>query len=232
MQKLYRNVKAALLAALTVSLLGSCTQHSTDKATLSPPHLEKRGEATQLIVADKPYLVLGCELGNSTASSREYMKQVWPKLKESGINTVLAVVSWEQLEPEESRFDFSVVDGLIADARANDMKLALLWFGSWKNGITSYTPTWVKRDTQRFPLAQTPEGKPLPILTTFGNETSKADARAYEALMKHLKEVDAAEQTVIMMQIENEVGLHGYPRDYNPIAEAAFQGMVPSDLTE
>lgn len=199
---------------------------------MPPPHLEKRGYATQLIVEDKPFLVLGCELGNSTSSSREYMSQVWPKLKESGVNTVLATVSWEQLEPEEGKFDFSVVDGLITDARENHMKLALLWFGSWKNGITSYTPSWVKRDTQRFPLAQTPEGKALPILSTFGSESSKADTKAYAALMKHLNEVDANEQTVIMMQIENEVGLHGHPRDYSPAAEAAFKSEVPSELTQ
>lgn len=232
MNKLYQNIKASWLSIIAVSLLVSCVQHTTDPTNVSPPHLEKRGSATQLIVANKPFLVLGCELGNSTASSREYMKEVWPKLKDSGVNTVLAVVSWEQLEPEEGRFDFSVVDGLLADARAYDMKLALLWFGSWKNGITSYTPSWVKRDTQRFPLAQIPEGRPLPILSTLGSETAKADARAYATLMKHLKEVDAAEQTVIMMQIENEVGLHGHPRDFSPLAETAFKGEVPSELTE
>ena len=233
MNKLNPKIKALLFSGLTTMILASCAQHSTDETSAKqPPHLEKRGSATQLIVEDKPFLLLGCELGNSTASSREYMKEVWPKLKESGVNTVLAVVSWEQLEPEEGQFDFSVVDGLLADARANDMKLALLWFGSWKNGITSYTPSWVKRDTQRFPLAHTPEGKPLPILSTLGNETAKADSRAYAALMKHLKEVDANEQTVIMMQIENEVGLHGHPRDYSPEAEKAFKGNIPSELTE
>lgn len=84
--------------------------------------------------------MLGCELGNSTSSSRSYLAPYWQQLKESGVNTVLAVVSWEQTEPEEGRFDFTVVDNLLEDARQNGMKLALLWFGSWKNGITSYTP--------------------------------------------------------------------------------------------
>ena len=220
------------LMLFTACLFLSCKQKSAEPVEVSPPHLEQRGLATQLIVEDKPFLVLGCELGNSTASSREYMQKVWPVLKESGVNTVLAVVSWEQIEPEEGKFDFSVVDGLIADARANDMKLALLWFGSWKNGITSYNPVWVKTDTGRFPLAQTPEGRPLPILSTLGEETAKADASAYAALMKHIKDVDTADQTVIMMQIENEVGLHGHPRDYSPLAEDAFKGQVPSELTE
>jgi hypothetical protein len=197
-----------------------------------PPHLEKRGGVTQLIVQGQPWLVLGCELGNSTSSSRAYLAPYWQKLKDAGVNTVLAVVSWEQTEPAEGQFDFTVVDNLLEDARRNNMKLALLWFGSWKNGITSYTPTWVKRDTNRFPLAQTPDGKPLPILTTLGDETCKADAKAFAAMMAHLKKVDAQQQTVVMIQMENEVGLHGHPRDYCPLAEAAYKGQVPKALTD
>ena len=213
--------------------LNGCQPPTEDvEPNIQPPHLEKRGGVTQLIVQEKPWLVLGCELGNSTSSSREYMKSVWPKLKDSGVNTVLAVVSWEQTEPIEGQFDFTVVDNLVSDARKHNMKLALLWFGSWKNGITSYTPTWVKKDSKRFPLAQTPEGKPLPILTTLGAETCEADAKAFAAMMRHLKETDAVKQTVVMVQMENEVGLHGHPRDYCPLAEAAYQGQVPQALTE
>ena len=223
---------ALLLALAAGTLFAGCDAQPAEPSAVEPPHLERRGEATQLIVQGKPWLVLGCELGNSTSSSRAYMQTVWPKLQASGVNTVLAVVSWEQTEPVEGQFDFTVVDDLLADARANGMKLALLWFGSWKNGITSYTPTWVKRDTERFPLARTPEGRPLPILTTLGSESCAADARAFAALMRHLKETDAVEQTVVMMQIENEVGLHGHPRDYGPLAEEAFRGPVPQALID
>ena len=226
-------MKKSLLAILAIIIMVSgCQKNKENNSSVAPPHLEKRGNVTQLIVEGKPWLVLGCELGNSTSSSREYLAPYWQKLKESGVNTVLAVVSWEQTEPVEGQFDFTVVDNLLADARANQMKLALLWFGSWKNGITSYTPTWVKRDTKRFPLAQTPEGKPLPILSTLGDETCKADAKAFAAFMRHLKEADARQQTVVMIQMENEVGLHGHPRDYSPLAEKAFKGKVPVVLTE
>lgn len=225
-----RNKLIAVLAAAL--LITSCSQNSKNVPAQNPPHLEKRGSVTQLIVEDKPWLVLGCELGNSTSSSRSYLAPYWQKLKDSSVNTVLAVVSWEQTEPTEGLFDFTVVDNLLADARTYNMKLALLWFGSWKNGITSYTPTWVKRDTKRFPLAQTPDGKSLPILTTLGEETCKADGKAFAALMRHLKEVDAHQQTVVMIQMENEVGLHGHTRDYCPLAEKAFHGQVPKQLTD
>lgn len=217
---------------MTAIILFCSCKRSSESSVMQSPHLEKRGNVTQLIVEGRPWLVLGCELGNSTSSSREYLAPYWQQLKESGVNTVLAVVSWEQTEPVEGQFDFTVVDNLIADARTNGMKLALLWFGSWKNGITSYTPTWVKRDTQRFPLAQTPEGKFLPILTSLGEETCKADAKAFAAMMSHLKKVDAQQQTVVMIQMENEVGLHGHPRDYCPLAEKAYKEQVPKELIE
>ncbi len=217
---------------LTITLLvASCIQKTEHSTVLEPPHLEKREGVTQLIVQGQPWLVLGCELGNSTSSSREYLAPYWQQLKDGGVNTVLAVVSWEQTEPTEGAYDFSVVDHLLADARAHDMKLALLWFGSWKNGITSYTPTWVKKDTRRFPLAQTPDGKQLPILTTLGEETCKADSKAFAAFMRYLKEKDGQQQTVVMIQMENEVGLHGHPRDYCPLAEKAFKEPVPKQLT-
>ena len=183
-----RPAVAIVIAMVMMCGLSGCTS-STDHQEMNvhSPQLEKRGDVTQLIVQGKPWLVLGCELGNSTSSSREYMQSVWPKLKESGVNTVLAVVSWEQTEPVEGQFDFTVVDDLVNDARKHDMKLALLWFGSWKNGITSYTPTWVKKDSKRFPLAMTPEGKPLPILTTLGTETCEADAKAFAAGIQGIK---------------------------------------------
>ena len=77
------------------------------------------------------------------------MEPLWANLKEGGMNTVLAVVTWEQVEPVEGQFDFTVVDEMIKAARANDLKLAILWFGSWKNGMSSYHPVWVKKDNAK-----------------------------------------------------------------------------------
>ena len=218
--------------ALFATACTSTPQQQGPAASDAPqPHLEKRGNVTQLIVEGEPFLVLGSELRNSSASSPAYMEPLWENLKAGGMNTVLAVVTWEQVEPVEGQFDFTVVDELVKAARAHDLKLALLWFGSWKNGMSSYHPVWVKTDDAKYPLALTKEGKKLPILSTLGEATAAADARAYAAMMKHLKEIDAAEQTVIMIQMENEVGLHGYTRDYSPAANAAFAGPVPAELT-
>ena len=221
-----------LSAALLLAAACNSTPSNTPAETPPPaPHLEKRGDVTQLIVRGEPFLALASELRNSSASSPAYMEPLWENLKAGGMNTVLAVVTWEQVEPVEGQYDFTVVDEMLKAARAHELKLVLLWFGSWKNGMSSYHPVWVKTNDAKYPLAQTKEGNKLPILSTLGEATAAADARAYAAMMKHLGTVDRFEQTVVMIQMENEVGLHGYTRDYAPEANAAFAGPVPAELT-
>ena len=193
------------------------------------PHLRKTGNVTQLIVDNKPFLILGGELHNSSSSSLEYMKPIWSKLAAMHLNTALAAVSWEQVEPTEGKFEFTVVDGLIQEAKSNDLHLVLLWFGSWKNSNSRYPPPWVKADQKRFPRVRNKDGKTLEILSTMSDANREADARAFAALMKHLREVDAA-HTVIMMQVENEVGVLGDSRDRTDAANEAFMKPVPKEL--
>lgn len=196
------------------------------------PHLEKRGGVTQLIVDGKPFLMLAGELRNSSSSSLEYMKPIWPKLAKMHLNTVLAVVSWETIEPQEGKFDFALVDGLLQGARANKLRLVLLWFGSWKNGISRYTPPWLKANQKRFPLVQMKGGRTLEILSTLSAANRDADARAFAALMRHVRQADSAQRTVIMVQLENEVGVLGDSRDRSPAANEAFAGPAPAELLE
>ena len=196
----------------------------------SRPHLETRHGARQLIVDGKPFLILSGELHNSSSSSREYMKPIWPQLAQRNLNTVLAVITWELIEPQEGRFDFTTLDDTIQGARQNHLRLVILWFGSWKNGESSYQPYWVKANPQRFPWAKDRAGKTLNILSTFGDATRDADARAYGALMRHIRQVDGKEHTVLMMQVENEVGVLGDSRDHIAAANEAFARPVPKDL--
>ena len=223
----------AILAAACLWGAAACgPAPETLAPAADPPHLEKRGEATQLIVHGQPFLALAGELAGSSATSARYMEPFWPEFRKAGLNTLLATVYWEQLEPEEGKYDFTRVDDLIHQARANDMHLVFLWFASWKNGITSHIPLWMKENQQKYALAETAAGKSVSILSTFCEANRDADARAFAALLGHIREVDAQQQTVLMIQIENEMGLHGNTRDHSAAAEAAFSGPVPAALTD
>jgi beta-galactosidase GanA len=209
-----------------VGLLSGFAQ-STDKV----PHLKKQGSVTQLIVDGKPFLVLGGELLNSSASSLSYMEPIWSQLTEQNLNTVLVPISWELIEPQEGKFDFSLVDGLISGARQNNLKLVFLWFGSWKNTYSSYVPEWVKRDTERFPRVLLKDGRPTERLTPLSSSNCDADAKAFASLMKHIRTVDV-NHTVLMMQIENEIGVIPESRDFSPAANAVFDSPVPKLLID
>jgi hypothetical protein len=155
-------------------------------------------------------------------------------LAEAKFNTILAGVSWAQIEPQEGKFDFRVPDGIIRDARSHNLRLALLWFASWKNSWSSYPPDWVKKNFERFPRVQIAGGKSIEVLSPFSDANRDADAHAFAALMRHVKEVDP-QHTVLMIQVENEIGLPSEPgeyRDRSPLANTAYEGAVPKELMD
>lgn len=195
-----------------------------------PPHLVRKGNYSQLIVNNKPFIITGGELGNSSASSIEYMDSIWPKFKKLNLNTVLAPVYWELMEPMESKFDFKLVDDLIYKARKNNFKLVLLWFGTWKNSMSCYVPGWVKTNQERFPRTENRKGKTEEIITPFSQNALAADRKAFIELMQHVKEMDSKHHTVIMIQVENEIGMLPEARDHSTWANEEFNKPVPVAL--
>lgn len=196
------------------------------------PHLQKQGLATQLIINREPFLMLAGELGNSSASDLKYMDWIWDKINVIGLNTLLTPVYWELIETEEGKYNFTLIDGLIDSARKHHIKLVFLWFGSWKNSMSCYAPYWVKINQERFPRARTKNGNALEILTPFNEENRNSDGKAFASLMKHIRSIDSKENTVIMVQVENEIGMIPEARDYCSAAEKAFKEMVPKELIE
>jgi hypothetical protein len=196
------------------------------------PHLQKQGDTTQLVVDGKPFLMLAGELGNSAASSVDNMKPIWSRLAECNLNTVLMPVYWDLIEPQEGKFDFAMVEDLIKDARRQNLHLVLLWFASWKNSMACYAPYWVKTNYEHFPRAQDTAGKGLEILSPFSESNRDADSRAFAALMKHIRKFDGDKRTVIMVQVENEVGMIPEARDHCDSAEEQFDKPVPRGLMD
>ncbi len=155
---------------------------------------------------------------------------ILPRIAKLHVNTVLMPVAWEQIEPVEGQFDFSILDHWIDVAREQKLYLVVLWFGSWKNGFSSYVPAWVKKDPKRFPRAVSADREELDILSTLGTETQKSDGQAFSKLMKHIREKDQEQQTVLMVRVENEVGYVGRGRDRSEAANRLFRSAVPAEL--
>jgi beta-galactosidase GanA len=227
-----RTLRRSLLTfgILRTTLVACCAMLPFLANASDVPTLSKSAGGGQLLVHDKPYLILGGELGKSSAGTAAQADSILPKLAQMHLNTVLMPVAWEQIEPAEGAFDFSILDHWIEVARAQHLHLALLWFGSWKNSVSSYAPEWVKEDTRRLPRAVSADGVELEILSTLGMETQRYDGRAFAMLMKHLRNKDQEEQTVLMVQVENEVGYLGRGRDRSAAANTLFQSPVPAEL--
>lgn len=196
------------------------------------PHLQVAGNTKHLIVDGKPWIALAGEVHNSTASSASYMAPIWDNLAAQNLNTVITPAYWELVEPAEGKFDFSLVDEQLRQARSRKMRIVLLWFGTLKNASSTYAPQWVREDRARFPRAalasETAGGRDLPI-SIFGPNIVAADAKAFNRLLNHLAQVDQ-QHTVIAVQVENEAGLLGDSRDRSPVAERAWNGPVSQAL--
>ncbi|WP_329742023.1 DUF5597 domain-containing protein [Dyella sp. A6] len=214
-----------VLAGLLMAITASATANTHDSQFV----MSSNGR--QLTVDGKPYLVLGIQLHNSSGFPA-ILHRLAPAIARSGANTVMVPIGWESIEPREGHFDFSVLDGLVKEARAQHVRLALLWFGTWKNATMSYVPAWVKRDTRRFPRVIDADGHPIDVLTPIAGASRDADAHAFAALMGHLKQIDGRQRTVIMVQVENEAGTLGADRDHSARANALFDGQVPADMPD
>lgn len=182
-------------------------------------------------VNGKPFFSIGGQVSNSSAYTREDLQTPLDAIELLGMNTIAAPVYWECLEPEEGVYCFDQVDGILEEAEKRGLKVVLLWFGTWKNGNSHYIPRWMKEDRKRFPCSMTPSGKPTAVLSPLSEENLNKDRAAFCQLMAHVKEKNQNE-LVIAVQVENEPGQIGTPRDCSPEGEALFNAPVPVEVTE
>jgi beta-galactosidase GanA len=214
------------IAFLAAVVLTGCLTAQADDSML--PHLVQKDGRHALIVDGAPFLILGAQSNNSSAWP-VMLPKVWSAIEAAQVNTLEVPVYWEQLEPEQGRFDYSIVDQLLTGAREHKVRLVLLWFGTWKNGSSHYLPMWMKRQPELCPRIIGKDGRRVDSPSPHAPALLEADSRAFSALMRHLKEADP-QHTVIMVQIENEPGSWNTVRDYSPAAQKLFTGPVPAEL--
>ena len=219
--KSFRGIAFVLLVSTALCAFAQPKEHSM-------PHLVKRDGRYALFVDDAPYFVLGAQVNNSSGWPG-ILPKVWPAMEFMHANTVEMPVYWEQFEPKEGQYDYSAVDALLAGARAHQLHLILLWFATWKNGNAHYMPQWMKLAPERYTHVIDENGRPVDSASPFAEASLEADAKAFAALMRHLKSADA-QRTVLMIQVENEAGVYGTLRDYSPAAQRLFAAPVPADV--
>jgi hypothetical protein len=225
MKRFVRHETVQEFAVLFVLALISVSPASAVEA----PRIVQKDGRYALLVDGKPFLIFGGQIHNSSGWPSE-LPQVWSSMEALHANTIEAPVYWEQFEPEPGRFDYSNVDAIVNGARAHNLHVVLLWFGTWKNGNMHYVPGWVKTDTAKYPHVIRRDGEPIDVLSPLSRNTLDADKAAFTALTNHLKEIDTEDHTVLLIQVENESGNIGSVRDFSEEANRRFKGQVPADL--
>ncbi len=208
------------LALLLLPAFGVQAQHITEYKTIS---------GTQRLVANgKPLLLLSGELHNSTSASEESLDAAMKTVKAMGLNSVISAITWEQLEPQKGKFDYTVTDYTVKLAQQYGMRVVVLWFGTWKNGESSYVPVWVKTDSEKYFLARKADGTKTTTISPFCEEACKADANAFAKMMERIKAKDT-QGLISVIQVENETGTFA-DIDHSSASLKAFSGEVPATL--
>jgi hypothetical protein len=192
---------------------------------MKTPRLIQFDSHFQLEVDGEPTILLGGQVHNSSTSTVAAIESSFAKVAQLNFNFVIAPISWAQFEASEGEFDFTLVEQIIRVAKVHSLRVALIWFGAFKNAKSTYAPSWVRADRARFPRALTSDGAPEakdPTLSVFSEELLQADKRAFTQLLAHLEQNDPDHQ-VVMVPIENEVGLLKASRDYSAQANLAWE---------
>jgi hypothetical protein len=225
-KRLCGRLGAAAWAALGLALFSH--QTPAQGASNPMPQVVTENGRHALFVDGAPFLMLGAQCHNSSAWP-DLLPKVFGAIDDLHANTLEIPVYWEQFEPEQGRFDTSVVDLILKQAREHNVRLVLLWFGTWKNGSPHYMPLWTKSQTNLYTHIMGNRGRSVDSPSPLAEAAMQADMKAFSALMRHLKAADP-QHTVIMIQVENEPGAWGSIRDYSPEAEKAIAGPVPAEF--
>ncbi len=217
-------IRAVWLFMILASAGNLCGQ--TGSGTM--PQIVSKDGHHALLIDGKPFFMLGGQAHNSSGWPG-MLPKVWSAIEAMHANTLEVPIYWEQIEAQQGKFDFSLVDTLLKQGREYKVHLVLLWFATWKNGSSHYMPEWMKREPSKYPNITGKNGQPVDSPSPHTQAAMEADAKAFAAVMGYLKKADQ-QHTVIMVQVENEPGAWGSVRDYSANAQKLFEGPVPAEM--
>ena len=160
--------------------------------------------------------------------------------KRLGFNTISIPLLWRQFETSPGVYDFTWLDSYIDDARANGLKLDLIWFGSnvGGGGTSKFLPDYIQNDHTDYPPQLNADGSIRTWTNTWDGTDiaySLADPNlltreqdALQAIDDHLAGYDSA-HTTIGVQINNETNPAGNcssDRGYDSDTNAAYNAYV------
>ena len=219
-------LQACAIFLLTICLSSANVSGQTN--TIEMPKIITKNGRHALIVDGEPFFILGAQAHNSSGWPA-MLPSLWNSMVFLHANTLEVPIYWEQIEAQQGKFDFSLIDTLLVQARKHKVRLVLLWFATWKNGSNHYMPEWMKLEPEKYPNLTGKDGKPVDSPSPNADLTMQADKKAFTAVMKYLKKSDG-QHTVIMVQVENEPGSWGSVRDYSTNAQKMFEAPVPAEL--
>ena len=216
------------------------------------PHFREAGGKRTLYADGRPFVALTCEipwgeikLGKTRETLHAY-DPLYPAAKGIGMNAMKVPVKWSCVEYAKGKYDFAYPDHVVDMCRKNGMKAVLGWFGHYASangnmydnfsGYT-YAPLYIIEDEGKYPRAVDALGRSHHNCACYAHPAIvEAEIEAFMAFMSHLKEIDGAENTVLMIQVENEIALFGmdrqnrnYWRDHHPLADAEFRACGHDD---
>ncbi|HZQ19329.1 MAG TPA: hypothetical protein VFA90_11440 [Terriglobales bacterium] len=195
------------------------------------PHFEQTNGRKILYVDGNPFTVLAVEIpwwdliyGRYKETETAY-DDLYPAAAKLGLNALKVPIKWSMVEPEKGIYDFSYVDHAKSMAERNHLKLILNWFGHYASAdgniygnLTGelYAPMYIVSDEKTYPRAVDADGIAHENAISYDYEPIiDREIAAFQALMQHIKDVDAETHTILMIQVENEIAVFGEDR-HNP----------------
>ena len=174
----------------------------------------------RLLVHGRPFISLGIQIDFRHCTSIGDYDYLFEHIIRMGLNTVFFPIRWFTFEPQEGRYDFTIIDHALRRCTEHSLYMSLLWFGTNQGGGLNPAPAWFRDDTTRFRRVRDAAGNGHIKLCPLSKEGLAVEKKSMETLLRHIAETDR-DRRVIFMQVENE-----------PCLEMKSQPRRPGELID